>query len=164
MWGTATSLLLPKLIAGISLPLGMLNAVDEKLAAINEFPYNVMPSSKLLAEYEERMKKVLTGLGFGRIVFCKWPSSITFKDSVNLLINFQLICFLHLLFLFALSVCSAAAPGHNDANQKNLIWSPQERSLSFIDFEMTMNNYQAFDLGYLFGCYPGHFLVRSWWS
>ena len=50
----------------------MLQAVDEKLALIDEFPYNVMPSSKVLMEYEERMKKTLTGLGFGRIVFCNY--------------------------------------------------------------------------------------------
>lgn len=47
---------------------------------------------------------------------------------------------------------------HNDSNQKNIIWNPQERSLGFIDFEMTMNNYVIFELGYLFGCFPGHFL------
>lgn len=47
---------------------------------------------------------------------------------------------------------------HNDSNQKNIIWNPQTRTLGFIDFEMTMNNYAVIEMGYLFGCYPGHFL------
>ena len=47
----------------------MLHAVDEKLSLIEEFPYNVMPKSKVLMDYEERMKKVLTGLGFGTELF-----------------------------------------------------------------------------------------------
>lgn len=47
----------------------MLQTVDEKLALIDEFPYNELPRSTKLVEYEERMKKVLTGLGFGRICF-----------------------------------------------------------------------------------------------
>ena len=36
---------------------------------------------------------------------------------------------------------------HNDLNQKNLVWNPQTRTINFIDFEMAMNNYAAFDLG-----------------
>ena len=29
---------------------------------------------------------------------------------------------------------------HNDTNQKNIIWDYHNRTLSFIDFEMTLNN------------------------
>ena len=47
----------------------MLHTVDEKLSLIEGFPYNVMPRSKVLMDYEERMKKVLTGLGFGTEFF-----------------------------------------------------------------------------------------------
>lgn len=36
---------------------------------------------------------------------------------------------------------------HNDLNQKNLVWNPQTRKINFIDFEMTMNNYAALDIG-----------------
>ena len=36
---------------------------------------------------------------------------------------------------------------HNDANQKNIIWNAQTRTLGFIDFEMTLKNYPALELG-----------------
>jgi len=48
---------------------------------------------------------------------------------------------------------------HNDTNQKNVIWNPQERTLGFIDFELAMNNYAILEIGQLFFCYTGHFLV-----
>lgn len=44
------------------------------------------------------------------------------------------------------------------SNSKNLIWQPQSRQLQFIDLEMSMANRAECDLGYLFGCYQGHFL------
>lgn len=49
---------------------------------------------------------------------------------------------------------------HNDGNQKNLVWSA-ENGLSFIDFEVSLNNYVFWDLGYFLGCFPGSFLVSN---
>jgi len=48
---------------------------------------------------------------------------------------------------------------HNDCNQKNVIWNSKKRTLGFIDFEMAMNNYAGMEIGELFYCFTGHFLV-----
>jgi len=39
---------------------------------------------------------------------------------------------------------------HNDLNKMNLIWDSQKRTLGFIDFDMSMNNYESFEIGQLF--------------
>ena len=47
---------------------------------------------------------------------------------------------------------------HNDINQKNVIWHPNNRTLCFLDLEMTMNNYATLEIGQTFFCSTGHFL------
>lgn len=61
--------------------------------------------------------------------------------------SLTLTFFCELPFKFPLNYLLSRTPGHNDVNQKNLIWNPQTRTLQFIDFEMSMNNYLAFEIG-----------------